>query len=112
MAVKAPPSAPVPSAFTWSGCYVGIHGGYGWGKNSNQFGSVIDGGEADRSIENSDYSHKTHGGLAGVQYGCNAQFSGDWVFGIESEIFWTGMKGSFTTPEDELPGGIRGPSPD
>ena len=107
MPVKAPPMAAAPAGFSWNGCYVGVHAGYGWGKNTNQFGSVIDGGEADRSIENGDYSHNTSGGLGGVQYGCNTQWT-NWVLGIENEWFFTGMKGSTTTPEDEQEAGGAG----
>jgi len=32
---KAPPVvAPVP-VFTWTGCYIGAHGGFGWGRDHN-----------------------------------------------------------------------------
>ena len=40
MAVKARPMA-APAAFSWTGCYVGAHAGYGWGKNTNDFGKAI-----------------------------------------------------------------------
>ena len=40
MAVKARPMA-APAAFSWTGCYVGAHAGYGLGKNTNDFGKAI-----------------------------------------------------------------------
>jgi outer membrane immunogenic protein len=30
MPVKAPPLV-APAVFTWTGCYIGAHGGYAWG---------------------------------------------------------------------------------
>jgi outer membrane immunogenic protein len=103
MAFKAPAPVPPPS-FSWTGCYIGGHGGYGWGRNSNQFNSVLDNGHQDSEGvavgEFADYSPHLKGWLGGVQYGCNTQ-TGNLVFGIENEWFWTGMKGSVTRPDDE-----------
>lgn len=42
MPVKAPP-APVIAAFSWTGFYLGAHGGYGWGDSATReydFGPV------------------------------------------------------------------------
>jgi outer membrane immunogenic protein len=65
----APYMAPV---FNWTGCYVGVHGGAGAMRDSftDQTGT---------------------GGLAGGQLGCNYQ-DGNWVFGLEGEGYWSGMK--------------------
>jgi opacity protein-like surface antigen len=31
---KAPPMAPpTPAPFSWTGCFIGAHGGWGWGRN-------------------------------------------------------------------------------
>jgi outer membrane immunogenic protein len=75
-------AAPVMAApvFSWTGCYVGIHGGGGTisdsATNFEDAGRVgLPGG---------------HGGLAGGQVGCNYQ-TGVWVAGIEGEGFWSGM---------------------
>ena len=101
MAVKARPYAPAP-VFSWTGCYVGIHGGAGvlhdQGFQPGGGGTLelipLDGFDlADR--------HGI-GGLAGGQIGCNYQ-TGMLVLGIEGEGFWSGMK----VNQDQF-GGING----
>jgi outer membrane immunogenic protein len=69
MPVKAP--VYVPPAYTWTGPYIGISGGYGWG-NSN-FGDP-------------------DGGLFGATLGYNWQM-GQLVTGIEGDISWSGLDG-------------------
>jgi outer membrane immunogenic protein len=86
---KAPP--PV-AAFSWSGCYIGAHGGYGWGKSrwtndnpeSERFGLQF-------------ASFDTDGALAGGQAGCDMQ-SGAWVGGIEVQGSWAEIKGDGIDP--------------
>jgi outer membrane immunogenic protein len=74
---KAQPyAAPV---FNWTGAYIGLNGGGGWGK-SNYAG-----------LDKYDVS----GGLIGATIGYNWQF-GTWVFGLEGDIDWTGIRGSGT----------------
>ena len=34
---KAPPAPIVVVPFTWTGCYVGAEGGFGWGKEKDNF---------------------------------------------------------------------------
>lgn len=76
MAVKAAPV--VAPAFSWTGCYIGVHAGAGVLLDQGFFG----GGLNDK--------HGI-GGLAGGQAGCNYQ-TGMLVLGIEGEGFWSGMK--------------------
>jgi outer membrane immunogenic protein len=72
---KAPPmAAPV---FSWTGCYVGAHVGGGT-MTSNFEGSS---GTATNGT----------GAVAGGQAGCNYQ-DGNWVFGVEGEGYWSGLK--------------------
>jgi outer membrane immunogenic protein len=91
----APYVAPAP-IFSWTGCYVGVHGGAGVLLDQ---GFQSSGGMlqllpvADR--------HGV-GGLAGGQIGCNYQ-TGMLVLGIEGEGFWSGMK----VTQDQF-GGING----
>ncbi len=78
---KAP--AYVAPAFNWTGFYIGINGGYGWGK------ADWDG------FASSDAS--PNGALIGGTLGYNWQMPGSpWVLGVEGDIAWTNLRGSFT----------------
>ena len=104
MAVKALPVAPPVVAYNWTGCYVGAHVGYGWGRNTNDFGRAVASGGTEEGAffpaEFGPFNHTTSGGVAGGQLGCNYQAANNFVIGIEGEAFWSGIKGSFTAPED------------
>ena len=75
--VKAP--AYVPAVYSWNGFYLGINGGGGFGHSDWS-------GIGDTHVS---------GGLVGVTAGYNWQ-SGQWVFGLEGDIDWSNIKGSFT----------------
>jgi outer membrane immunogenic protein len=79
MPVKAP--AYVPPYYNWTGFYIGINGGYGFG-NSNW-----------SAVGN---SFDTNGGLVGGTIGYNWQV-GQAVLGLEGDGDWTNIKGSTTT---------------
>jgi outer membrane immunogenic protein len=88
-----PYAAPAP-AFSWTGCYVGVHGGAG---------VLLDQGFQSGSSSTLMLLDKHGvGGLAGGQIGCNYQI-GMLVLGIEGEGFWSGMK----VTSDQF-GGING----
>jgi outer membrane immunogenic protein len=95
MPLKAPPPPPV---FSWTGCYIGIEGGYGWGQSKSSYlGLFPVGGDLTPRFD-------VNGGLAGVEYGCNQQFGNFWVFGIEGDWSWTDKKGrSFDTGSIGIP---------
>jgi outer membrane immunogenic protein len=80
MPAKAP--AYVPAGYNWTGFYVGINGGYGWGRSRwSGFGTSTD----------------PSGGMAGLTGGYNWQALGSpWVFGLEGDIDWSDLRGSFT----------------
>jgi outer membrane immunogenic protein len=102
MPLKAPPIVAAP-AFSWNGCYIGVHAGYGWGRNTNDFGNAIASGATENEgfpAEFGPFNHNTSGGVAGGQAGCNYQPSPNWLIGVEGELFWSGIKGSSTAPED------------
>jgi outer membrane immunogenic protein len=102
MPLKAPPIVAAP-AFSWTGCYIGAHVGYGWGRNTNDFGNAIASGLTEIEgfpAEFGPFNHNTSGGVAGGQAGCNYQFQPNWLIGVEGELFWSGIKGSSTAPED------------
>jgi len=68
----APVAAPA-EVFNWTGFYVGVHGGYGWGHtqdthNPNAFGQTLS------------------GGFGGAQIGYNYQFANNVVLGAEADV--------------------------
>ena len=71
---RAPAFMPV---YNWTGLYIGINGGYGFGD-----------GRWDSTGR-----HDVSGGLVGGTIGYNWQ-SAQWVFGLEGDIDWTNIKGS------------------
>ncbi len=87
MSVKAPVVAAVP--YSWTGCYVGAHAGYGWGTADffDPFGNFT------FAAPPATVSAKTQGGLAGGQLGCNYQFASNWVVGIEGDYAWANIGG-------------------
>ena len=77
-----PPPAPVYTpAFTWTGFYAGINGGYGWG------------GSTSFSAPFALSSFDTSGGLVGGTLGYNYQMN-QIVFGVEGDIDASWIKGS------------------
>jgi outer membrane immunogenic protein len=93
--VKAPP-APVPVAVaTWSGCYIGVAGGYAWARDDVDWLPNPAGFPASGPLiaANSVASIDGDGGIVGGTIGCNLQ-AGAWVFGVEGDGSWTGVKGT------------------
>ena len=68
------------SIYTWTGFYLGINGGGGWGRSQWD------------AVDTFDLS----GGLIGGTVGYNWQF-GRAVIGAEGDIDWAGIKGNTTT---------------
>src|SRR5262245_34132474 len=109
--VKARPVVPVVEVFNWTGFYIGGNAGYSWGRNDfdlagtsttrtqvfRAFGlpaqtqisdvstaaAIVGNGRAD-----------VNGGVAGGQIGYNWQLDRTWVFGLETDLQWSGQKGS------------------
>jgi outer membrane immunogenic protein len=81
--LKAPAMAPVePIAPSWTGFYIGGHGGLGWKSLDGTFSDpngVISG-----PINVSSGSHT--GAVGGFHAGYNWQFAAAWVAGIEGDI--------------------------
>jgi outer membrane immunogenic protein len=75
-----PPVAPVYAGYNWTGFYLGIVGGGGWGS------STWDG------VDKFD----TSGGLIGATIGYNWQL-GQAVLGVEGDISWSGISGTTNT---------------
>lgn len=90
LAADIPRPAPVykaPAAvqmYNWTGGYIGLNGGYGFG-GSSDWGLL--GGNIDPK-----------GGTVGLTLGYNWQALGSpWVFGLEGDINWSDIKGSFAS---------------
>jgi outer membrane immunogenic protein len=83
MAVKAPPPAPLPVIYNWSGFYIGGNGGWGQSRNCWDFVDVTGFAVASGCRERS-------GGLAGGQIGYRWQAS-QWVFGLEAQGDWADL---------------------
>jgi outer membrane immunogenic protein len=73
MPTKAP--AYVAPLYNWTGPYIGISGGYGWGSSDFSGGGSLD----------------PDGGIFGATLGYNWQM-GALVTGIEGDISWSGLK--------------------
>jgi outer membrane immunogenic protein len=78
--LRTPTSMPY---FNWSGIYLGINGGYGWGR-SNWTGAATD-------ITTGDFD--LSGAMAGGTLGFNLQ-AGGFVLGVEADMDWSDIKGS------------------
>jgi pimeloyl-ACP methyl ester carboxylesterase/opacity protein-like surface antigen len=91
MPVKAPVVAPAP-AFSWTGFYIGIHGGGAWLDHKQTTDNVgigvcgVPSGPADCTV---DKFGGAFGGLAGYNFQ-----SGRVVFGVEVDGTWLSLRGS------------------
>lgn len=79
--------APAALPYNWSGFYLGLNGGYGWGRSS----------WSDPTAGADSGSFSTNGGLIGGQMGYNWQ-TGAAVIGLETDADWTNIKGSTAGP--------------
>src|ERR1035438_9069934 len=81
----APIMSPVP-VYNWTGIYVGLNGGYGWGSQAplNISANRFDGTSLG-------FSGGVFGGTAGAQIQ-----SGHVVIGFEADLDWASFKGSST----------------
>ncbi len=84
-----PSYAPVRAApgHNWTGAYIGVQGGYGFGHN--EWPDVAD------PLNPANGKYNVDGWLAGGAGGVNVQ-SGVFVFGVEGEWLWTGIRGGQT----------------
>jgi outer membrane immunogenic protein len=87
MAVKAPPPAPAPIIFSWTGFYIGANGG--WGSSHNCWDFVNGTGTFIATEGCRDRS----GGLIGGQIGYRWQ-ANQFVFGLEAQGDWADLSGT------------------
>jgi outer membrane immunogenic protein len=77
---KAPPVVPI---FSWTGIYIGVHAGAGWGIKEETFTTAT---------LRSDNQYSVTGFLGGAQVGFNYQV-GSWVWGAEAQFSWSDLDG-------------------
>lgn len=96
MAVKAPPPAPLPVIYDWSGFYIGINGGGGSSRKCWDFvdaTGVVTGVPGALAAEG---CHNAVGGTVGGQIGYRWQTT-NWVFGFEGQGNWADFTGDNTS---------------
>lgn len=85
--LKAPPIAP-PPVFSWTGLYLGVEGGGGWGRENYLDNSIV-GIPPGNAI-----SQSPSGGIFGGVLGFRYQ-TGQFVFGIEGTGAWADLTSTF-----------------
>ncbi len=85
LTISAGSAFAAPPAFSWTGCYVGLHAGGDWGNSTwtpaAPF-SVVPSASMD-----------ANGAIGGAQAGCNYQAQ-SFVLGVEGEVWGSGLTGS------------------
>jgi outer membrane immunogenic protein len=81
---------PAVSAWSWTGCFLGGHAGGLWA-NANDWTVRTPGGDF---YGQSLGGHDADGWLGGVQAGCDYQFAGGFVVGIQGDYAWSDAEGS------------------
>lgn len=107
--VKAPVyKAPPPVLSNWTGFYVGVNVGGGWGRRTVDFtpnDTMASFLFAAGGMPPSD-TFTTSGVLGGIQVGYNWQLETRWLFGFETDFNGSGLKGSGSTSGIFAPYGI------
>jgi len=84
---KAPPA---PAAlWNWTGCYIGGHAGGVWATQKDWIVKTPGGAFYGQSLG----EHEASGSLGGVQAGCDYQFVGGFLTGIQSDYAWIDAEG-------------------
>jgi outer membrane immunogenic protein len=78
------PAAYAAPVYNWTGLYLGVNGGYGFGSST---------WSDPANTPSTTGSFHTNGGLVGGTLGVNFQ-SGAFVFGAEGDIDWQSLNGS------------------
>ncbi|GLS20411.1 porin [Labrys miyagiensis] len=99
------PSAPLAATpFDWTGPYIGLHAGYGWGREHDDLSeNGVTTTPPPANLLTADHFNLS-GFVGGAHAGYNYQFPSQFVVGVEGDIDYTDLNGShrFTTP---APGG-------
>lgn len=85
---KAPP--PAGPVWNWTGCYVGGHAGGLWAKSTDWIVRTPGGAFSGQSLG----EHEIDGWIGGAQIGCDYQFAGGFVIGLQGDYAWANAQGS------------------
>jgi outer membrane immunogenic protein len=88
LAVAALPPAPV-YAPSWTGFYIGVHGGAAWQSTSNW--AFLDTNPFPFDPVTVNRSQSALGAVGGIQGGYNWQFTPAWVLGVEGDFSWASL---------------------
>lgn len=88
-ATAVDPVPPVVTPYNWSGPYVGLHAGYGWGREEDNQSSLFSSPTTTASADKFDLSGFVGGAHAGYNYQID-QF----VIGVEGDIDYSNLNGS------------------
>jgi outer membrane immunogenic protein len=86
---KAPP--PIMQVYSWTGFYIGLNGGYSWGRSTTTGNLFND--TTGVLLATATNKFNLNGGVFGGQAGYNWQ-SGNFVFGVEGDIQWSDERGN------------------
>ena len=94
--VRKAPAPVVAPVWSWNGFYIGINGGYSWGRAGRDitFFNPVTGAAIIPPVGSGSTSDANlDGGVFGGQIGYNWQ-TANWVFGIETDAQWSGQRGT------------------
>ena len=80
--VKAGRPAAAVAVWSWTGCYVGVHGGYQRSRINSTYGANVLGIAPGTATSE---PLRIRGGAIGPTVGCNYQAGGNWVVGVEGD---------------------------
>jgi iron complex outermembrane recepter protein len=86
--------APIVTAWSWAGPYLGVNYGYGWGKSNTD--TVLSDASSGAALMATNTSGKLNGMTFGGQAGFNWH-SGAWVAGIEADVQQSRQRGRAAT---------------
>jgi outer membrane immunogenic protein len=96
MAVKARPVVAPVVTYNWTGCYIGGNVGGGWSR-TDQVQVAKVGGPA--IIPNNNYGNSEGSDvIGGAQIGCDYQFGGQWVVGVQGMFDFSNIHSSHVVP--------------
>jgi outer membrane immunogenic protein len=94
MPVKAVYKAPPVEYFSWTGCFIGGNAGGLWARKEWASRDQFFAGAAPIPVGTSYGTHDLNSWVGGVQAGCDYQFGGGFVIGIQGDYDWSNANGS------------------